>query len=43
MQNLIQNPLAKYLLAGTVKDGDTVIARKGKDGIDFSVKKRAEE
>ncbi len=33
IQSLVQNPLARLVLAGTVADGDTVIADANKDGI----------
>jgi len=35
IQNLVQNPLAKLMLAGTVNDGDSIIVDKGTDGITF--------
>jgi ATP-dependent Clp protease ATP-binding subunit ClpB len=38
IQNEIQNPLAKKLLAGEVKDGDTVTVTLGKDGLVFGVR-----
>jgi ATP-dependent Clp protease ATP-binding subunit ClpB len=33
IQNLVQNPLARQVLAGSVSDGDAVIVDAGKDGI----------
>jgi ATP-dependent Clp protease ATP-binding subunit ClpB len=36
IQNLIQNPLAKLLLQGDFKDGDTVAITAGKDGLNFN-------
>ena len=41
IQNLIQNPLAKLMLKGDVKEGDTVEVVKGKDGLSFKKKKGA--
>ncbi len=35
IQNELQNPLAKQLLAGTFKDGDTVRVGSGKKGLSF--------
>jgi ATP-dependent Clp protease ATP-binding subunit ClpB len=35
IQNLVQNPLAKLMLAGTVNDGDSIVVDKGPDGIVF--------
>jgi ATP-dependent Clp protease ATP-binding subunit ClpB len=35
VQNLVQNPLAKLMLAGTVGDGDSIVVDKGTDGIAF--------
>ncbi|HUV09121.1 MAG TPA: AAA family ATPase, partial [Spirochaetia bacterium] len=35
IQNLIQNPLAKMILSGQVKEGQTVSIDKGKDGLAF--------
>ncbi|HUX14354.1 MAG TPA: ATP-dependent chaperone ClpB [Spirochaetia bacterium] len=40
IQNLIQNPLARKLLAGEVKDGQTVTITVGKDGFVFSAEVR---
>jgi ATP-dependent Clp protease ATP-binding subunit ClpB len=39
IQNLIQNPLAKKLLSGDFKEGDTVRIDQGKDGLVFSRQK----
>ena len=39
IQGLVQNPLARMVLAGDVADGDTVVLDKGADGLAF--KKRA--
>jgi ATP-dependent Clp protease ATP-binding subunit ClpB len=38
IQNLVQNPLAKLMLAGTVNDGDGVTVDKGAEGIAFRKK-----
>ena len=38
IQNLVQNPLAKMMLAGDVADGNTVIIDKGEKGIVFRKK-----
>jgi ATP-dependent Clp protease ATP-binding subunit ClpB len=38
IQNLVQNPLARLVLAGEVADGSTVIVDAGKDGIAFRMK-----
>jgi ATP-dependent Clp protease ATP-binding subunit ClpB len=38
IQNLVQNPLARQVLAGEVTDGSTVIVDAGKDGITFRKK-----
>jgi ATP-dependent Clp protease ATP-binding subunit ClpB len=35
VQNLIQNPLAKMMLSGGVKEGDEVLVEKGTDGLQF--------
>ncbi len=39
IQNLIQNPLAKMIIAGDYIEGDTVVIDKGSDGLAFSKKK----
>ncbi|MBN1698204.1 MAG: AAA family ATPase, partial [Spirochaetales bacterium] len=39
IQNLIQNPLAKQILAGNINEGDAVIVGKAKDGLAFRKKK----
>jgi ATP-dependent Clp protease ATP-binding subunit ClpB len=39
VQNLVQNPLAKLMLSGKVKDGDKVIVKKGKEELEFSLKR----
>jgi ATP-dependent Clp protease ATP-binding subunit ClpB len=38
IQNLVQNPLARLVLAGEVTDGSTVVVDAGKDGIIFRKK-----
>ncbi len=38
IQNLVQNPLAKMVLAGDVADGDAVTLDKGSDGLVFKKK-----
>jgi ATP-dependent Clp protease ATP-binding subunit ClpB len=38
IQNLVQNPLARQVLAGEVTDGSTVTVDAGKDGITFRTK-----
>jgi ATP-dependent Clp protease ATP-binding subunit ClpB len=38
IQSLVQNPLAKQVLAGEIAEGDTVVADAGKDGIVFRKK-----
>ncbi len=38
IQNLVQNPLARMMLAGEVADGDTITLDKGQDGITFKKK-----
>ena len=38
IQNLVQNPLAKMMLAGDIADGNTVIIDKGEKGIVFKKK-----
>ncbi len=38
IQNLVQNPLARQVLAGEVPDGSTVIVDAGKEGIAFRKK-----
>ncbi len=37
IQNLIQNPLAKEILAGNIKDGDKIKVSKKESGLEFSV------
>jgi ATP-dependent Clp protease ATP-binding subunit ClpB len=39
IQNLLQNPLAKMMLAGDIADGDTVTVDKGEKGVVFRKKK----
>ncbi|MBN2531424.1 MAG: ATP-dependent chaperone ClpB [Spirochaetales bacterium] len=39
IQNFIQNPLAKQIIAGNVLEGDTIIVDRGKDGLSFKRKK----
>ncbi|HOV62537.1 MAG TPA: ATP-dependent chaperone ClpB, partial [Spirochaetia bacterium] len=39
MQELLENPLAKAILSGNIKDGDKVIVGVGKEGLSFSVKR----
>jgi len=41
IQSLVQNPLAKMMLSGEVKDGDAVVVKAGKDGIVFQAGKPA--
>jgi ATP-dependent Clp protease ATP-binding subunit ClpB len=38
IQNMVQNPLARRVLAGEVADGSTVVVDAGKDGISFRKK-----
>jgi len=40
LQNLVQNPLAKNIIAGEVRGGDTVIVDAGKDGLQFRKQKQ---
>jgi ATP-dependent Clp protease ATP-binding subunit ClpB len=40
LQNLIQNPLAKNIIAGEVRAGDTVVVDTGKEGLQFRKQKR---
>ncbi|HTO22307.1 MAG TPA: hypothetical protein VMQ10_07460, partial [Spirochaetia bacterium] len=35
IQGLVQNPLARMVLAGDVADGETVVLDKGADGLAF--------
>ncbi len=42
IQNQLQNPLAKLILAGQFSEGDTVVVKKAGDGLEFK-KKRAEK
>ena len=37
VQNLVQNPMAKLMLSGEIKEGDTVLVRKTEDGIGFKI------
>ena len=39
LQNLIQNPLAKSIIAGEIKGGDTVLVDTGKEGLVFRKQK----
>ncbi len=39
IQNLVQNPMARSMLAGDIADGDTVVIDKGAEGIVFRKKK----
>ncbi len=39
IQNLLQNPLARKLIAGDFMEGDTIVVDVGKDGLVFSRKK----
>jgi len=41
IQNLVQNPLAKMVLAGDISDGDAVVLDKGTDGLVFKKKAAA--
>ncbi len=36
IQNLIQNPMAKMMLSGRIKDGDTVKVSRGETGLEFT-------
>jgi ATP-dependent Clp protease ATP-binding subunit ClpB len=38
IQNQLQNPLAKLLLAGKFSEGDTVVVKKSGDGLEFKKK-----
>jgi len=38
IQNLVQNPLARLVLAGEIADGSTLVVDAGKDGIAFKKK-----
>ena len=38
IQNLVQNPMAKLMLSGEIKEGDTVVVEKTEEGIGFKVK-----
>ena len=38
IQNLVQNPMARSMLAGDIVDGDTVVIDKGAEGIVFKKK-----
>ena len=38
IQNLVQNPLAKMMLAGELADGETLVVDRGTDGIVFKKK-----
>jgi ATP-dependent Clp protease ATP-binding subunit ClpB len=40
LQNLIQNPLAKNIIAGEVHAGDTVVVDAGKEGLQFRKQKQ---
>lgn len=35
VQNLVQNPLAKMMLAGNIKEGDEILIDKGADALEF--------
>ncbi|MDC7127108.1 MAG: ATP-dependent chaperone ClpB [Spirochaetales bacterium] len=35
VQNLVQNPMAKLMLAGKIKEGDSVIVKKTEEGLEF--------
>ena len=37
IQNLVQNPMAKLMLEGKIKDGDAVRVVRGADGLEFKV------
>jgi ATP-dependent Clp protease ATP-binding subunit ClpB len=43
VQNLVQNPLAKLMLSGKVKDGDRVVVKKGKTDLEFALKRAKAE
>ncbi|MFW5742386.1 MAG: hypothetical protein ACOC2D_03850, partial [Spirochaetota bacterium] len=36
IQSMLQNPLARAMLAGTFKDGDTIKISAGKEGLTFT-------
>ncbi|MGA2480844.1 MAG: hypothetical protein ABSG63_19030, partial [Spirochaetia bacterium] len=38
IQNLVQNPMAKMMLAGDIADGATITIDKGTEGITFKKK-----
>jgi ATP-dependent Clp protease ATP-binding subunit ClpB len=40
LQNLIQNPLAKSIIAGEIRVGDTVVVDAGKEGLQFRKQKQ---
>jgi ATP-dependent Clp protease ATP-binding subunit ClpB len=42
IQHEIQDPLAMLLLSGEVREGDTVVAEAGADGLTLRVKEREE-
>jgi ATP-dependent Clp protease ATP-binding subunit ClpB len=35
IQSLVQNPIAKMVLSGDYKEGDTIVVDKGKEGLTF--------
>jgi ATP-dependent Clp protease ATP-binding subunit ClpB len=39
IQNLVQNPMAKSMLAGDIAEGDSIVIDKGAEGIAFKKKK----
>jgi ATP-dependent Clp protease ATP-binding subunit ClpB len=41
IQALVQNPLAKLMLSGELKEGDTMAIKAAKEGVAFQVKRRA--
>jgi ATP-dependent Clp protease ATP-binding subunit ClpB len=41
VQSMVQNPLAKMMLSGEVRDGDSVKIKASKEGIAFQVARRA--
>ncbi len=40
VQNYVENPLAKSILSGNIKEGDTVAVGLGKEGLTFAVKRK---
>jgi ATP-dependent Clp protease ATP-binding subunit ClpB len=40
LQNLVQNPLAKSIIAGEIRGGDTIVVDVGKEGLQFRKQKQ---